>query len=370
MHRIEFLQPAGYATAFYPFSETRPAEALLWGGRTLGEQWEERLQELGAEGRWRVNPLWVPSAATQALAGRLDAGQGWAVEGAPLVERMDPDRTTEWTELPEGTDLLQHPTDLFLRCGEAVVEDAERAARAWGAQPRIWPDHVTLLGDAGQIQAAPTAQARACSLNTEAGPIVLGPGVDIQEGAHLRGPLIIGPGTVIKMGTRLSGPSAIGPECRIGGELSNVVLHGYSNKGHDGFLGNSVLGSWCNLGADTNSSNLKSNYSTVRLWSAERQDFVDSGLQFCGLLMGDHAKSGINTMFNTGTTVGTGAQIFGHGFPPKHIPAFSWGGADGLVPYELPRFLDTARAVMARRGVALTAKDEAQLAALHAAVHG
>ena len=370
MQRIEFLEPSNYATAFYPFSETRPAEALLWGGRTLETQWRERLLELAPDGHWRVDPLWVPCAASQALASQLDAGKGWMVAGAPLVERVHPTLATEWMDLPEGADLLQHPTDLFLRCGEAVVEDSERAGRAWGAQPRIWPAHVTLLGDAGQIMAAPTAQARACSLNTEAGPIVLGPGVDIQEGAHLRGPLIIGPGTVIKMGTRLSGPSAIGPECRIGGELSNVVLHGYSNKGHDGFLGNSVLGSWCNLGADTNSSNLKSNYSPVRLWSAERQDFVDSGLQFCGLLMGDHAKTGINTMFNTGTTVGTGAQVFGHGFPPKHIPAFSWGGAAGFVPYELPRFLDTARAVMARRGMQLTEESEARLAALHAAVHG
>ncbi len=366
MQRIHFFQPADFANAFYPFSENRPAEELMWGGRSLGAQWAERLSEADPQQQWAVNPLWVPSDATVVQASQLAVGKGLTVMGEPLVERRGAGQTTDWTEAAPNPDLLAHPTDLFLRCGEAIAADADRAARAWGAVQREWPPHVTVLGDAGQIQAAPTAQARACTFNTESGPIVLGPGVDIQEGAHLRGPLLIDRGTVVKMGTRLSGPSAIGPECRLGGELSNVVLHGFSNKGHDGFLGNSVLGSWCNLGADTNSSNLKSNYSPIRLWSAEAQDFVDSGLQFCGLLMGDHAKSGINTMFNTGTTVGTGAQVFGPGFPPKHIPAFSWGGAEGFVPYELPRFLATARAVMARRGLELSEEAAAALAALHA----
>lgn len=370
MQGIHFFESREYPLAFYPFAQTRRAEDLIWGGRTLGEQWTEVLHSVDLEAMWGVDPLWIPDGVAAQSVKRLALGAGWTAQGLPLVERRKPGQETHWTPFPEKVQRVEQPTDLFTRCGEAIEADASRAAAAWGAVARDWPSHVVVLGDAGQIWAAPSAQARACTLNTENGPILLGPGVDIQEGAHLRGPLILGHGTVVKMGTRLSGPSAIGPECRLGGEISNVALHGFTNKGHDGFLGNSVLGSWCNLGADTNSSNLKSNYSRVRIWSERAQGYIDSGLQFCGVLMGDHAKTGINTMLNTGTTVGVGAQIFGHGFPPKHIPAFSWGGADGFVPYEWPRFLETARAVMARRGMDLTEEAEADLAAAHAAVHG
>ncbi|MFN8922681.1 MAG: glucose-1-phosphate thymidylyltransferase, partial [Sphingobacteriia bacterium] len=189
----------------------------------------------------------------------------------------------------------------------------------------------------------------------------IAPGAQVQPGAIIQGAHALCEGAVVNAGAKLRGDSTLGPYCKVGGEVSNSVLWGYSNKGHDGFLGNSVLGAWCNLGADTNTSNLKNNYSPVRAYSYRQQAMVETGLQFCGLIMGDHSKSSINTMFNTGTTVGVSASIFGADFPPKYIPSFRWGGAGGWVPYEVEKALATARAVMARRDQHLEPAEEALL---------
>ncbi len=186
-------------------------------------------------------------------------------------------------------------------------------------------------------------------LNASAGPIYIGKNAEIMEGAMIRGPFSLGEGATVKMGAKIYGATSIGPFCKVGGEVSNSVLLGYSNKGHDGFLGNSVLGEWCNLGADTNNSNLKNNYSKVKLWSYAVEDYVNTGLQFCGLIMGDHSKCSINTMFNTGTVVGVSANIFGTGFPPKFIPSFSWGGCDGFTTYRLEEANEVATRVYERR---------------------
>jgi UDP-N-acetylglucosamine diphosphorylase/glucosamine-1-phosphate N-acetyltransferase len=175
-----------------------------------------------------------------------------------------------------------------------------------------------------------------------------------MEGSLVRGGLYLGEHSVLKMGTKMYGPTTIGPHCKMGGEITNSVVYGYSNKSHEGYLGNSVLGEWCNLGADTNNSNLKNNYSEVQTWNYEENKYTDTGLTFCGLIMGDHSKAGINTMFNTGTVVGVAANIFGGGFPPKYIPSFSWGGADGFVEHELDKALETASKMMARRNLPLT----------------
>jgi UDP-N-acetylglucosamine diphosphorylase/glucosamine-1-phosphate N-acetyltransferase len=366
MNGLTFLTPATFAVDFYPFSETRDAADLLWGGRTLGEQWAGQIPSPRT-----LNPLWIPSPESVELVRSLAPGTGWTHQGEALAEHPLSDSPTRWLPLPTAPDVLTRPTDLFLRCGEALSADWERTAEAWGAvAERDWPVHVTVIGPTDRLRAHPSARALACTFNTEAGPIVLGPGVEVQEGAHLRGPLALGAGTVVKMACRIAGPSAFGPECRLGGELSNVVMHGYSNKGHDGFLGNSVIGSWCNLGADTNSSNLKSNYSPVRIWHHGKQAFEQTDLQFCGLLMGDHAKCSINTMFNTATTVGTAAQVIGSGFPPKHVPSFSWGGAEGFDAYDFERFVRTAEAVMARRNLEPTADDRVRWAAAHQAAQG
>ncbi|MCB0766973.1 MAG: glucose-1-phosphate thymidylyltransferase, partial [Flavobacteriales bacterium] len=227
------------------------------------------------------------------------------------------------------------PWHLFQRCGEAIAHDFKLLTDGRRSQ-RIAGTN-TVIGDPNAIFLEEGAVMEACILNTTNGPIYLGKGAEVMEGSMLRGPIVVGDHAQVKMGAKIYGPSAFGPECRVGGEVTNSVILGYSNKGHDGFLGNSVLGEWCNLGADTNTSNLKNTYGPVKVWSYAEVGLADSGLTFCGMIMGDHAKAGINTMFNTGTVVGVCANVFGGDFPPKHVPGFSWGGAHGLADHDLDK---------------------------------
>jgi UDP-N-acetylglucosamine diphosphorylase/glucosamine-1-phosphate N-acetyltransferase len=209
------------------------------------------------------------------------------------------------------------------------------------------------------------ADVRNCIINAEKGPIYVASGALVMEGSMLRGPLYVGPSAVIKMGAKIYGPVALGPYAKVGGELNNVVIQGYSNKGHDGFLGHSVIGEWCNLGADTNNSNLKNNYEEVKLWNYALGKFEPTGQQFCGLIMGDHSKAGINTMFNTGTVVGVSCNIYGSGFPRNFIPSFSWGGASGFTAYRLDKAIDTAKRMMARRDIPFSSADKKIFQHLH-----
>ncbi len=193
-----------------------------------------------------------------------------------------------------------------------------------------------------------------CSiLNASKGKIYIGKHAEIMEGCVIRGPLAMGEHSVIKMGAKIYGPTTLGLYCKVGGELNNVVFQSYSNKAHDGFLGNAAIGEWCNLGADTNNSNLKNNYSPVKMWNYLDRANVSTGLQFCGLVMGDHSKTGINTMLNTGTVIGVAANVFGGGFPPKFIPSFSWGGTDGFQAHQFEKATETARRMMGRRNLLL-----------------
>jgi UDP-N-acetylglucosamine diphosphorylase/glucosamine-1-phosphate N-acetyltransferase len=195
-------------------------------------------------------------------------------------------------------------------------------------------------------------------LNAKTGPIYVGKDAEIMEGCMVRGPLALCEHATLKMGTKVYGPTTIGPHSKVGGEISNSVIFGFSNKAHDGFLGNSVLGEWCNLGADTNNSNLKNNYAEIRMWNDPQERFISTRLQFCGLVMGDHSKTGINTMFNTGTIVGVCANIFGAGFPRNFIPSFSWGGAEDLTVYLLNKAYEVAELVMKRRNIAIKECDK------------
>jgi UDP-N-acetylglucosamine diphosphorylase/glucosamine-1-phosphate N-acetyltransferase len=178
-----------------------------------------------------------------------------------------------------------------------------------------------------------------------------------MENSVVRGPFALCEHAGLKLATKIYGPTTVGPHSRVGGEVNNSVIQAYSNKGHDGFLGNSVIGEWCNLGADTNNSNLKNNYGKVKMWSYTKRHMVDTGLQFCGLIMGDHSKCAINTSFNTGTVVGVCANIFGAGFPRNFIPSFSWGGANGLTTFILPKAYEVAERVMSRRAMMLSNDD-------------
>jgi len=361
MTGVQFFEDAA-AVDFYPLTALRELADLPWGGRSLRDQWTELL---GSQcPAIQLNARWIPSAeaAAQAAAlgpdGRLVAGDVvLALRGAG----------SEVAALAGEADLLRVPEELFERCGEALEGDLAGLCRAWGAQATAQiPSHVTLIGPPDRLFVAPGARLLGCTLNTEYGSIVVGPGAEISEGATVRGPLALGPGAVLKMGARIYGPSSFGPECRVGGEVSNTVMVGWTNKGHDGFVGSSVLGAWCNLGAGTTTSNLKNTYGEVRIYRRSAGQPVPSGRNFCGVIMGDHVKCGIGTLLNTATVIGTGAQLFGTGLPPKHVPAFVWGGAAAWSDGEIEAILKTAERMLARRGEALSTEQRERIVALHA----
>lgn len=258
--------------------------------------------------------------------------------------------------LPDGTEIA-HVWDFFKKNGEAIVYDFELLTSGRTSAPISATN--TVIGS--RIFVEEGARMEGAIINCETGPVYIGRNAEVMEGSLIRGPFALCKGATLKMGAKIYGPTTIGPHCKVGGEVSNSVIMGFSNKAHDGFVGNSVIGEWCNLGADTNTSNLKNNYGNVRVWSYESLDFIDSQLQFCGLIMGDHSKCGINTMFNTGTVVGVNANVFNGNFPPKHIPSFSWGGADGSREYQFDKAMEVASTVMERRGVELTAHDRSVL---------
>lgn len=235
--------------------------------------------------------------------------------------------------------------DVFSLNGEAITSDYKLLTKGRVSQPIDKTN--TIIGT--DIFVEEGAKISCSVLNASQGPIYISKNAEIWEGSLIRGPFALCEGASVKMGAKIYGATTIGPESRVGGELSNVVIQGYSNKGHDGFLGNAVIGEWCNIGADSNNSNLKNNYAEVKVWSYPLQRFVPTGLQFCGLIMGDHSKCGINTMFNTGTVVGVSANIFGAGFPRNFIPSFTWGGAQGTTEYQMEKAAETAKLVMKRR---------------------
>jgi UDP-N-acetylglucosamine diphosphorylase/glucosamine-1-phosphate N-acetyltransferase len=214
-----------------------------------------------------------------------------------------------------------------------------------------------IIGDNIFVEEGATAE---CAVfNTKFGPIYLGKDSEVWENVSIRGSFALCHNSQVKMGAKIYGMTTIGPYCRVGGEINNSVLHSYSSKGHEGFLGNAVVGEWCNIGADSNNSNLKNNYAEVKLWDYNKKNFRKTGMQFCGLVMADHAKCGINTMFNTGTVVGVSANVFGSGYPRNFIPDFAWGGAHGFDLYAINKALETAERVYERRNRAFdqTEKD-------------
>ncbi|HCQ30473.1 MAG TPA: glucose-1-phosphate thymidylyltransferase, partial [Flavobacteriales bacterium] len=256
-------------------------------------------------------------------------------------------------------ELIENIRSIFLKNRDALIQDFSLLTNDRKSQ-KISKTN-TVIGDEDMIFIEKGAKVEASIFNTTSGPIYIGKDAEIMEGSIIRGPFAMNEHAVLKLGAKIYGPTTLGPYCKVGGEVNNVVFQGYSNKGHDGFLGNSVIGEWCNLGADTNSSNLKNNYSEVKVWDYEKESLTLSGLQFCGLIMGDHSKCGINTMFNTGTTVGVSANIFGGDFPPKFIPSFTWGGAKGFTEFRFEKALEVAQAVMKRRDIELSNNEKAIL---------
>ncbi len=251
--------------------------------------------------------------------------------------------------------------DIFSLNDKALRADFELLTKGRKSAD-ISPDN-KIMGN--QFFAEEGAVAYHSIFNTTTGPIYLAKDSEVWEGSVIRGPFSLGEHSIVKLASKIYGATTVGPESRVGGEVNNSVIFGFSNKGHDGFLGNSVLGEWCNIGADSNNSNLKNNYADVKLWSYPKQGFESTGLQFCGLIMGDHSKCGINTMFNTGTVVGVSSNIFGSGFPRNFIPSFSWGGAQGITEYKLAKAAETAEKVMERRHVPFGETEQELLAHIY-----
>jgi len=252
--------------------------------------------------------------------------------------------------------IIYHTYDLFIHNERAIVEDFVLVTK--GRKSIGISTTNTVIGNHPVFVEA-GAKVECAVLNATAGPIYIGQDAEIMEGSMVRGPFVLGEHSTLKMGAKIYGATTIGPHCKIGGEVNNSVVFGYSNKAHDGFLGNSVIAEWCNLGADTNNSNLKNNYSEVKLWNYQRHSFASTGLTFCGLIMGDHSKSGINTMFNTGTVVGVCCNVFGAGYLRNFIPDFAWGGPQGMSVYKVNDVFQVAERVMQRRNIELSVAEKA-----------
>lgn len=251
--------------------------------------------------------------------------------------------------------MIESLTDIFTKNGKALEKDF--ALLTQGRESAPLPEYVTAVNPKN-IFIEPTAKLSPCMLNASSGPIYIGSNAEVMDGSIVRGPFALCDNGVLKMAAKIYGPTTIGPGCKVGGEVNNSVFFANSSKAHDGFIGNAVIGEWCNLGADTNNSNLKNNYANVKLWSYTTKRFEDTGLQFCGLVMADHSKCGINTMFNTGTVVGVSCNIFGAGFPRNFIADFSWGGAQGVTTYSLDKVYETAARVFERRGLLFSATEQ------------
>lgn len=257
---------------------------------------------------------------------------------------------------------IQYVYDVFRENGQEICRDYDLLAKRGKGQA---PDaSVTIIGSVESSGVVPRiyiedgAVVEGAVLNVKNGPIYIGKDAVVMEGACLRGPVALCDNAVVRMGAKVYGSTTIGPYCKVGGELDNAVMFGFSNKAHDGYLGNAVIGEWCNLGAGANASNLKNDYTKIRIWNYHTQRFMRTDLQFCGLIMGDHSKAGINTMFNTATVVGVGVNLHGAGFPRTFIPSFSSGSPEGgFDNVSIDKFMDTAGMVMQRRGLALTDVD-------------
>ena len=371
-----------------PLAYTRPIAEFRCGILTLKEKWEKRIQEaefsfLTADYLQKKYPVKYHSNNNIYLSGnllstddlidwvhRLQDGQ-CLLDGSGELLAIRSNKELGADQInTEGFETLTYEGeakkinflwDIFSLNAEEIEKDYDLITKGRTSQPIDATNQ--LIGD--RIFLEEGAKVQACILNSTNGPIYLGKHAEIMEGSVVRGALALGEHAALKLSTKVYGATTVGPHSKVGGEVNNSVIFGYSNKGHDGFLGNSVLGEWCNLGADTNVSNLKNNYAEIKVWNYRKGGFLNSGRQFCGLMMGDHSKAGINTMFNTATVVGVSANVFGAGFPRNFIPSFSWGGAEKWTQYRLKPAFEVAERMMERRGLALTDADRAILTKVH-----
>jgi UDP-N-acetylglucosamine diphosphorylase/glucosamine-1-phosphate N-acetyltransferase len=359
-----------------PFTFTRPVADIRIGILTIREKWEHYLKSTTSsltepylskkfplrEGpeNLLINGSLLPNAELLQSIRQLAEGQALLYENEVLAVatssvpvRVEPDDYKGLQYSGELT-MLKNTWDIFSGNGKALDEDFTLLTKGRESAPI---SGTNALINADRIFMEEGAWVEYSVLNASEGPIYIGRNAEIMEGSLIRGGLALCDHAVLKMGAKVYGPTTIGPYGKVCGEISNSVIFGYSSKGHEGYLGNAVLGEWCNIGADSNNSNLKNNYARVRLWNYATESFEQTGLQFCGLMMGDHSKTAINTMFNTGTVIGVNANIYVPGFPRNFIPSFSWGGASGFSTYYPEKAFETAKIMMARRHVEFTPED-------------
>ncbi len=363
-----------------PLTFMRPIADIRIGILTIREKWEKRLGAetstltenylarkfpiIKEENNILINSSVCPTDKIAELVMNLKVNQTLVAEDTLIALHVTADELDKISEAAsEGIEEIQveeppirisHTWDIFSKNGMAILEDFEILTRNRKSEPLGSSNKV--IGN-GEIFIEKNAKIEGATLNTSDGPIYIGEEAEIMEGSHVRGPFALCNHATVKMAAKIYGPTTVGPYSKVGGELNNAVIFGYSNKAHDGFLGHSVIAEWCNIGADTNTSNLKNTYDNVRVWSYTKQTFVNTHLQFCGMIMADHSKCGINTMFNTGTVVGVNANIYGPGFQRNFIPSFSWGGTSGHTTYDLDKAIEVARSVCKRRGVIFTEAD-------------
>ncbi|MDX6746354.1 GlmU family protein [Polaribacter sp. PL03] len=353
-----------------PFTYTRPVADIRIGILTIREKWEkhlglttttvteeyleEKFPMVEMEENILINASFCP---TESLVDKVKGlSENEAIfKGEDVIAFYTTDSQEEvnfdaYTQIEFEEELIQikNTWDIFTYNGKAIQQDFDLITEGRTSEPI--PEGIQVLNKEN-IFIEEGAEVVFSTLNASEGPIYIGKDALIMESSSIRGPFAMCEHAVVKMGAKIYKDTTIGPYSKIGGEVSNAVIFGYSSKGHDGYLGNSVIGEWCNLGADTNNSNLKNNYAEVKLWDYETGRFAKTGLQFCGLMMGDHSKCGINTMFNTGTVVGVSANLFGSGFPRNFIPSFSWGGAAGFTTFQMKKVTEVATAVMKRRSL-------------------
>jgi len=359
---------------FLPFTFTRPSAELRAGILTFAERWQRLLgvekiayntadylsgkypKSNTLEGTLSIYANFLPTPRLLEQLRSLKVGESITYQGRQLAfmnNGLTPSSIPpiEWEE---PLVVFEKPTDLFTYNDKAIDFDFKLLTKGRTSVP-LSPTN-GFLGDKANLFIEEGAKVEFATLNCQKGKIYIGKDAEVMEGSHLRGSIALCEHATVNMGAKLYGATTIGPYSKVGGEISNSVIWGYSNKGHDGFLGNSVLGQWCNLGADTNVSNLKNTYNTIQLWDYQKGGYTSSGLQFCGVLMGDHSKTAINTQINSGTTIGVFANLFSAGFPSKYIPNFAWGAS--AEKYRLEEAFAVAERVMARRGIAFDQKEQ------------
>lgn len=357
-----------------PLTFTRPVSEIRTGILTIREKWQHMLPGVYSymtpdylrakypailspeEDNIIISSHILPTAELVEAIGRLQPGEALMSGDEELARRGTPDAATshtiQHTEIPTA---IRHLYDIFRYNDIALEFDFSLVTSGRESCP-LSPTN-TVIGDPSRVFIEEGATVEGAIINVKNGPVYIGRNSEVMEGACIRGGLALCESSEIKMGAKIYGATTIGPHCKVGGEIANVVMIGYSNKAHDGFLGNAVIGEWCNIAAGCVASNLKNDYTEVKLWNYPQRRFLRTGMQFCGVIMGDHSKTGINTMLNTATVLGVGVNIHGAGYPRNFVPSFMEGSTAGL--YEVPtsKFLDTARRVMARRNVTLTQVD-------------